>query len=169
MSVRYIEKIAEHLHFFSLLAFAHQITHRNAQELSEQIHHGALYGPFTLYNIFELTDIQRLDAFAIVIRSRICQLMDFLQHFPVLGNLLSLNQGLHRVQAVAGVIAAVNLADARMARRILQNNQISRKHRCMRAGQRHQHTVISRNGNYCHLGNDRCRSKCTHRQLPSRL
>ena len=41
--------------------------------------------------------------------------MDLLQHFSVLGDLLSFYERLHRIQTVAGVIAAMDLTHTCMA------------------------------------------------------
>ena len=154
--IGYIEEIAEHLDFLSLLPLTEKITHRYAQELAHQIEHRTLQCPLTLYDELQLRDIQCLDTLAIVLCGRVRQLMDLLEDLTILRDRLSLYEWLYCVKTLTGVISAMNLTDALMSRTILENHQISCKCRCMTARQSHQHTVVAGHRDDLHLLNNRC-------------
>ena len=50
--IRNIKQIAQHLHLFALLAFTQQLTHGNAQILSQQIQHRTFNRPLTFNDKF---------------------------------------------------------------------------------------------------------------------
>ena len=150
--VGHIEEIAQHLHLGPLLAFAQELAHGHLQVLAQQVQHGALDGPLAAHHVFELGDIQGLDALRRVVGLGIGRLMDALEHLTALRYGHALHQGTHGHEAVVGVIAAVDLADARMARGILQNDDIAGEARSVAAGQGHEHAVIARHRDDLHAG-----------------
>ena len=150
-----IEHIAQHLHFFALLSLAQKGTHRYAEELAHQVEHGALDGPLALDHELQLGDIQRLDALAVVSVGMFCNAVDLLQHLAVAGYRLAFHQRADRIQAVAGIVAAVDLAHAGVAGIVGQHHQIAGKAGRMCARKSHQHSIVTRNGDDLHFRNDR--------------
>ena len=80
--------------------------------------------------------------------------LDALQHLTVAGHGLALHQRLHRVQAFAGVVAAVDLADAGVAGVVGQDDQISSEAGGVRSAQGHEHAVVARHRDHLHFGDD---------------
>ena len=51
-----------------------------------------------------------------------------------------------------GILPAMDLADAGMTGGVLQDHQVAGEARRVRAGQGHQHAVVSRDGDDLHFG-----------------
>ena len=109
-----VEHIAQHLHLFTLLALTEEGAHGHAQVLPQQIQHGALDSPFAFDHKFQFGNVQSLDSLAVIAFRPGAQTVDALQHFTVPGHRLTLHQRTHGIQALAGVIAAVDLTQAGM-------------------------------------------------------
>ena len=151
--VRDIKQVAQHLHLVPLPALAQQLADGHAGKLAHQVQHGALDGPLALDDKFQLGDVQRLDALAVVPGAGFGQPVDRLQHLAVAGHRLAHHQRFDRIEAGAGIVAAVDLADAGVAGAVLQNDQVAGKAGRVRAAERHKHAVIPGNRDDLHAGN----------------
>ena len=85
--------------------------------------------------------------------------MDALQHLAVAGHRRPFHQGADGVEALAGVVAAVDFADAGVAGAVLQNDQVAGKAGGVGPAEGHQHAVVPRHRDDLHAGDDGGRRK----------
>ena len=148
LAVAHIKQIAQHLYAVALLAFAEQGAHRHIQVLAQQVEQGAFHGRDGVDGRAQVKGL--LAPAAAVAVGKL--LAHGLQHSVVMANRLTFDQGAGVFQRLADFFAAGHFAQACVARRVGQDDDVAGEKRAVGTTEVHQHAVMACHGNHLHAG-----------------